>query len=437
MRILGVGDDISLGDMYLALMAEGHEVQVCAEGCPGPDDVFAGMVATCRDWRAALPWIRAAGSEGVIVFETAHHGDTQHALRRDGYHVIGGSPLGDRLEADRPFGQEVAREHMAVCIAPSHRFTDFDEAIRFVATNRRRFVYKCNGIGFASSRNYVGVASDGCDLIAWLANQRQRWAYAESPDFVLMEHVTGVEIGVGAYFNGECFLEPACLDWEHKRFFAGDLGELTGEMGTLVTYRGAARLFDATLRRIAPLLASDGYVGYINLNTIVNDRGIWPLEFTCRFGYPGFAILSALQSGGWGALCRAMISRDAPTFPTASGYAVGVVLTVPPFPYSDGYERLSKGMPIALGTTTHPADRTAIHFGEVALRDGQLITAGEVGYIAVVTGCGPTAEDAQREAYSHVGQVVIPNMRYRTDIGDAFVRRDRATLERLGYLPPA
>ena len=39
-----------------------------------------------------------------------------------------------------------------------------------------------------------------------------------------------------------------------------------------------------------PKLAEEGYVGYIDLNCIVNNNGIYPLEFTRRFGYPTISI---------------------------------------------------------------------------------------------------------------------------------------------------
>lgn len=110
-----------------------------------------------------------------------------------------------------------------------------------------------------------------------------------------MEFISGIEIGVGAYFNGEHFLQPACLDWEHKHFFSGNLDELTGEMGAVVTYRGAEIIFQHELFHLERRLKESGYCGYIKLNMIANAQGLWPLEFTSRFGYPSYAFCAALQ----------------------------------------------------------------------------------------------------------------------------------------------
>ncbi len=42
---------------------------------------------------------------------------------------------------------------------------------------------------------------------------------------------------------------------------------------------------------------------------MVDERGPFPLEFTCRFGNPGFAVLAALQTDGWGDLLARMRAR--------------------------------------------------------------------------------------------------------------------------------
>jgi len=450
MRILGVGEHAALGDMYVRLAQSGHDVRVYASDDVGKvgdarGRVMGGMLRFTDDWRAELPWLREAGDEGAVVFERAVDGAVHSELRAEGYHVIGGSAVGARLEGDRPFGQQTCAEFMDVRIAAMHQFRGsaaFEQATAFVREHGGRWVFKMNGAGFASFRNYVGELDDGADMIALLEVQGARWTYDDAPDFVLMEHISGVEVGVGAYFDGDRFLTPACLDWEHKRFFNGDLGELTGEMGTLVTYRGSERLCDATLGRLTSLLRDDGYVGYINLNTIVNDAGIWPLEFTTRFGYPGFAILDALHTAGdgWGEILQRMVARrGAPAFRTASGYAVGVVLTVPPFPYNVQHSAFGGGAPITLRTGTSDAERDRLHYAEVALEPltgggDRLVTSDGIGYVMVATGVGERAEEAQRAAYDLAGRVVIPNLRYRTDIGTRFIERDRAEMVRLGWL---
>ncbi len=432
MRFLGIGESNDLGDMYLRLIQAGHEVRVFMSD-EDSQDVMQGMLTFAADWRSELEWIREAGPDGVILFESASAGETQDELRRDGFNVIGGSALGDALEQNRGYAQQVLRD-LGLATAPTREFNSFDDAISFVTRSPGRYVFKLNGPNWPSTRNYVGEMENGEDMIALLIATRNNWTSDETPSFVLMEHLTGVEVGVGALFNGEQFLSPPNLDWEHKRFFPGDLGELTGEMGTVVTYRSAQKLFDATLARLAPTLRESGYVGYINLNMIVNREGVWPLELTCRFGYPGFPILDSLHAEDWGSIFASLVKRDRLTIETMDGFSVGVVLTVPSFPYSDGYTELGRGTPICFRDSMTENDRKSLHYGEVTLSDGQLVTAGMIGYVMVVTGLGPTVEEARESVYNRIQKVVIPNGRYRTDIGLRFVREDYATMKELGWL---
>ena len=425
MRVLGVGASNDLGDLYRRLALAGHEVRVFVSD-PACHEVLSGIVQRVEHhWRRELSWV---GKEGLVLFERCEQGEEQDALRREGFRVIGGGVLGERLENDRRFGQQMLRE-AGLQTASLREFKGFESGIAYIERNPGRYVFKLNG-DYASSRNYVGELPDGADVIAFLKLQA---ALLDEPSYVLMDRLQGIEMGTGAYFDGEQFLWPACLDWEHKRFFPGDLGELTGEMGTLVTYRGAEKFFAATLGRCTQLLRAGGYRGYLNLNTIVNEEGIWPLEWTCRFGYPGFAILDALHVDGWDTILGKTLERTTErTFRTAPGYAVGVVLTVPPFPYAQATVP-ARGQPITLRDGLQPDD-FHLHYGEVQSAEGKLATSGPSGYALVVTGTGATAPLAQADAYARVRKVHLPNSRYRNDIGARFVDREGAALRALGWL---
>ena len=438
MRFLGIGEYCDLAAMYLRIANAGHDVKVYVKN-PDYQGIYKGMLKFTKHWKNELKWIKKAGKDGVIIFESATNGILQDELRSQGFQVIGGSAFGDQLEANRDFGQQTMHQ-IGMRVATSHAFKSYEAAIAFVENAKNRYVFKNNGADTLRTKNYVGMLEDGSDLIALLELYRNQYRASKSklkPDFVLMEYVSGIEVGIGAFFNGVSFLKPACLDWEHKRFFTGNLGELTGEMGTVVTYRGAEIIFNLSLAGLESKLRESGYCGYINLNMIANKKGLWPLEFTSRFGYPGFSICGALHKEEWESIFVKMLNRSDTHLKTFSGFATGVVLTVPPFPYRYGYAELSKGAPIMLDPSLTEKDKELIDLSEVEKLHGSLITSGVTGCIATAIGRGNTVKSACKKAYKLAAKIVVPNVRYRLDIGNDLMNGDLTQLISWGYLNEA
>ena len=420
MRILALGIRVYLGDLYLSLVRQGHEVRVFASDPPSKR-AFGGLLEPVSDWRDHLDWV---GVDGVILFEGVGQGVLQDRLRADGYRVVGGSALGDRLEHDRAYGQSVLA-HAGLPTAWSQAFDSPSAALHWLEAHPGRYVLKYDS---GHSNTYVGEHPAGSDLAFMLRRQ------PNAGRVLLMERLLGVEVGIGAYFDGRQFLQPACLDFEHKRFFPGDLGEMTGEMGTLASYEGADRLFAATLERVAPLLEQAGHVGYVNLNLIVDERGPFPLEFTCRFGNPGFAVLAAMQSDGWGDLLARMAGGAGGRFATHPGWAVAIVLTVPPFPAWTDHADPASDPPLFFVREPDATEQPHYHFVDMR-RDGtELLVHRRSGHAMIVTGTGLDVRSAQAAARARATNVVAPELRWRGDIGDRYLHGERDTLHRLGWL---
>ena len=426
-KFLFVSLSALIGDIAWQVQKEGHAVTyfIAAEK---ERDVADGFVPKSLDWESDVDWA------DVIVFDdTLGQGPRAEALRRAGKLVIGGSDYTDRLEDDRSFGQEELRK-AGINILPYKDFDSFDVAIDYVKANPERYVIKPSGeAANVKRRLFVGEEEDGEDVVRMLEAYKEALA-TEIKVFQLQRRVTGVEIAVGAFFNGREFVTPVNVNFEHKKLFPGNIGPSTGEMGTSMFWSGPNRLFNQTLAKMEPQLAAEGFVGYIDLNCIVNGNGIYPLEFTSRFGYPTIFIQQEGMLTPIGQFFFDLASGVNPKLKTKSGFQIGVRIVVPPFPFDDDatFDSMSKDAAILF---KKPASEE-VHIEDVKQVHGQWFVAGTSGVVLTVVGLGPTMRQAQNQAYARVRNIMIPNMYYRTDIGDRWFE-DHDRLHTWGVLREA
>jgi phosphoribosylamine---glycine ligase len=424
-KFLFVSYEGLIADIAWQVIKEGHEARLWIQDAD-VREMGDGFVPKVDDWRKQVEWA------DVVVFDDVLGalGTMAEELRQAGRRVVGGSPYTDRLEEDRAFGQQELKA-AGVPIIPQENFTSFDEAIRFVGANPNRYVIKPSGEAQNIKRLlFVGEEEDGRDVIQVLEDYKRHLS-ATVKEFQLQRRIVGVEVAVGAFFNGQEFVTPVCVNFEHKKLFPGDIGPATGEMGTTMFWTGPNRLFNATLKKMESRLAQARFSSYIDINCIVNSNGIYPLEFTSRFGYPAISIQQeglitpiseVLQKLGDGSLAQVR---------TKSGFQIGVRVVVPPFPYTDKqtFESTSKDSVVLFKTPS----RDGIHIEEVKQVHGEWRVTGAYGMVLIVCGTGPTMKQAQRQAYNRVRNVMIPYMYYRDDIGERW-SEDSDRLHAWGYL---
>src|SRR5499427_4433517 len=253
-----------IGDIAWQVVREGHDVRYAIDD-PEEKEIGDGFVPKVDDWEKEVAWA------DVIVFDDVlGQGARAEKLRAEGKLVVGGSAYTDRLEDDRAFGQQELKAS-GVPIIPQENFTSFDDAIAFVQANPNRYVIKPSG----EAQNlkqllFVGEDEHGADVIQVLEDYKRAWA-SRIKEFQLQRRIVGVEVAIGAFFNGKEFVLPVNVNFEHKKLFPGDIGPATGEMGTAMFWSEPNRLFAATLKKMEGKLKEEGYVGYIDVNCIVNS----------------------------------------------------------------------------------------------------------------------------------------------------------------------
>ena len=395
-------------DIANTMILEGHQVKMYIEekGCK---EIGFGFCTKVLDWKKHIDWA------DLLIFDYTGYGAICEELRNKGKLVVGGSKYTDLLELDRNFGHQQLIAHK-IKVLPSNEFSNFQEAIIFVEKNPDAYVIKPSGETQEFKQLlFVGSDDEGLDVIRVLKAYEKSWGN-NFGNFQLQKKVKGVEISIAAFFNGKEFLKPINITFEHKKLFPKELGVSTGEMGTSMFWTKDSPIFDATLKKFESTLAKINFIGHIDINCIVNGNGIYPLEFTSRFGYPQILIQRAGITEPIGDFFYHLALGQNFQIKVKKGFQVGVFIVVPPFPYDDKktFKLFSKDAVVIFKKDM----KDGLHPMHLKKINNEWLITGDTGIALLVSGTGLTMKDAQKNMYNRVQNVIVNNSYYRTDIGD-------------------
>ncbi len=388
------------------------------------------MLNKPKEWQGSMDW-----ADLVILTGNNKYADELADYFGRGYPIFGTNAKAAELELDRGRGQEILAQH-GISTIPYRVVDSISEAVAHVARTGKGYALK--PWGGDSNSALTHVAKDANDAIFTLKRWQREGLF--KGQLMMQELVEGVEMGVSGFFGPGGWLGAIEESFEHKKFLTGDLGENTGEMGTVIRHVGKSKLFDLVLEPLTDYLQLCRYTGDCSVNCIIDDSGaVHPLEFTMRLGWPDYCIRQAVFKGDpvqW--IVELLCGRD--TLEVSNKVALGVVMVHGDFPKCKDGTGSWAGYPLE-GITADNQDM--IHFQQVMLdevprllggkqRDIEMpVTAGV--YPLVVTGTGSTVRTAMASAYGTVGTISWPsNVGYRTDIGKR-LKKDLSKLQEHGF----
>jgi phosphoribosylamine--glycine ligase len=408
----------------------GHETKTWIQDKEGKD-IGDGFVEKVDDYKSHVAWA------DLVISDYTRLGKINDSIRSRGIPVIGGTQMTDVMEDDRGMGQKLFKA-CGLDVLESKEFKSIEEAISYVQDNPKPYVVKVSGTAQDDkTTTYVGQMEDGSDVGPVLERMAEKMEKGVK-GVEIQEKCEGIEVGISGFFNGEKFIGPCQVNFEHKALMPWKtqkgIGPLTGEMGTTAYWMDQdIGLFKKVLAPMVKPLKGMGYHGDFDINCIISEGKIYPLEMTNRFGWPTLPMqIEGLKENDLADFFMALATGKDYDLITGGAVSLCVVIGVPPLPYmnDDIFEKYSKDMPVLFRDGSAPE---GLYPGEAKIIEGQWRVAGMSGCLAVAAACGHCLEDCSKEAYEIADQVVVPNRMIRDDIGRT-TSNEYAELEEMGLL---
>ena len=272
-----------IGDIAWQVLKEGHDVKYYIEAPKEESDI-------ARRLRAQVRRLAAGRGLGRRHRLRRHAGPGRQGRGRCGSRASSSSAGPPTRTTWRTTARSARRSSRrpASASSPTGEFDNFDDAIAHVRSQpgRATCIKPSGEAQNVKRRLFVGEEDDGADVIQMLEAYKRAFS-EEIKVFQLQKRVSGVEMAVGAFFNGRRVRDAHQHQLRAQEAVPGEHRAPTGEMGTSMYWSAPNRIFNADPQedggRAWPPRATSATS---TVNCIVNGNGIYPLEFTSRFGYP-------------------------------------------------------------------------------------------------------------------------------------------------------
>ncbi len=391
----------------------GHEVKLFVDDKESKE-VGDGFVPKVDDYKSHVEWA------DLVITDSTHLGSSNDAIREKGIPVIGGSKMTDALEEDRGMGQRLF-ESVGMESLESEEFKTIEETISYVQENPGKYVVKVSGAAQDDkSTTYVGQTEDGSDIISVLEHMEAK-GIKKLEGVQVQECKEGIEVAITGFFNGDHFVGKCFVNFEHKKIMPWNtqqgIGPNTGEMGCSAFWMDQdIGLFKKVLKPMEKPLKKMGYRGAFDINCMVSEGKIYPLEMTNRFGWPTLPLMiETLKENDLAEFFYAIASGEDFELEISYPISLYVMVGAPPLPYisKDIFEKYTKGMPVLLMNGLEEG----IYPGEIKLEDDQWVVAGNEGCLVICAAGGYSIEECQTKAYELSDHVIVPNKMIRDDVG--------------------
>ena len=332
--------------------------------------------------------------------------------------VLGPRREAVRLESSKGFSKDFMVRH-GIPTARYERFTDFDQARRYLSGQTAPIVVKADGL--AAGKGVVVAASISEAEQAASAMLQEAQFKEAGQAIVIEEYLEGQEASFICLVDGTDVV-PLATSQDHKARDDGNRGPNTGGMGAysptpLITPDLHCRVLEEVIQPTVRGLASEGatYRGFLYAGLML-DAGGNPkvLEYNCRFGDPETQpIMLRLDSDLFDLCFAATEGRLNETTPKWDPRpTLGVVLAIRDYP--GGYP---KGVPITgLDEAEEEVDVKVFHAGTM-LDNGRVVTNG--GRVLCVGAKGDTLALSKEKAYRAAEKIQFEGKFCRSDIGAA------------------